>query len=101
MTDQEEEETTESVPDTPEQRVADADLLDRVIKASGLSARRFAMEKLVRDERTVRRWLAKKRPMPEVVRTWLHASLEGGSTAQRRIPKDVREWLEALLAGEV
>jgi len=42
-----------------------ADLLRRAIEASGLSARRFAREILLRDERTVRRWLAGDSPIPE------------------------------------
>lgn len=49
---------------------AGADVLRAAIDASGLSARRFAVELLVRDERTVRRWLTGE-PMPSVVREWL------------------------------
>lgn len=49
---------------------ANADLLRAAIEASGLSARRFATEILIRDERTVRRWLAGEE-MPVVVREWL------------------------------
>lgn len=45
----------------------ESDLLAKAIKASGLSQRRFAVEVLIRDERTVRRWLAGDRPIPEVV----------------------------------
>ena len=40
------------------------DLLRSAIEASGLSARRFAVELLAVDERTVRRWLAGDRDMP-------------------------------------
>lgn len=40
------------------------DLLRAAIEASGLSARRFAVDVLAVDERTVRRWLAGDRDMP-------------------------------------
>lgn len=39
-------------------------LLRAAIEASGLSARRFAVEVLAVDERTVRRWIAGDREMP-------------------------------------
>ena len=42
-------------------------LLRGAIAASGLSARRYATEVLTRDERTVRRWLAGKSPIPRAV----------------------------------
>jgi len=42
-------------------------LLRAAIAASGLSARRYATEVLTRDERTVRRWLAGKSPIPRAV----------------------------------
>lgn len=38
--------------------MSDADRLRQVIAATGLSDRRFAVQVLLRDERTVRRWLA-------------------------------------------
>lgn len=47
--------------------VTDPELLIKAIEASGLSARRFAVEVLMRDERTIRRWLAGDSPIPEVV----------------------------------
>ena len=50
------------------------DLLRRAIKASGLSARQFAMTILMRDERTIRRWLAGKSPIPAAVVRWLQAN---------------------------
>jgi len=37
------------------------------ISVSGLSIREFADRVLVRDQRTIRRWLAGDRPIPEVV----------------------------------
>lgn len=42
-------------------------LLERAIEASGLSARQFARKVLIRDERTIRRWLAGDSPIPEPV----------------------------------
>lgn len=53
--------------------MTDAELLRDAIEASGLSARRFAVEVLIRDERTVRRWLAGDSPIPTVVVEWLRA----------------------------
>lgn len=47
--------------------MTDPELLIKAIEASGLSARRFAVEVLMRDERTIRRWLAGDSPIPEVV----------------------------------
>lgn len=47
--------------------MTDVELLRARILASGLSARRFAREILTRDERTVRRWLAGKSPIPKAV----------------------------------
>ena len=46
----------------------DTELLAAAIKASGLSARRFAVEVLDVDERTVRRWLAGDRELQGTVR---------------------------------
>lgn len=46
-------------------------LLRQRITESGLSARRFAMEVLKRDERTIRRWLAGDSPIPKEVRAFL------------------------------
>lgn len=47
------------------------DLLARVIAASGLSARQYATTRLLRDERTVRRWLAGDAPIPKPVAEYL------------------------------
>lgn len=46
-------------------------LLQQRIDESGLSARRFAYEVLLRDERTIRRWIAMDSPIPQVVADWL------------------------------
>lgn len=48
-------------------------LLRKAIEESGLSARQFAVRVMLRDERTVRRWLARKSPIPEPVVRWLQA----------------------------
>jgi hypothetical protein len=47
------------------------DLLARLIAESGLSARVYARDVLLRDERTVRRWLAGDSPIPEPVVAFL------------------------------
>ena len=57
--------------------LADSELLRRAIAASGLSARRFALEVMGRNDRSVRRWLADE-PMPVVVHDWLTRYLERG-----------------------
>ncbi len=51
--------------------MTDRDLLARVIAASGLSARQYAVTVLLRDERTVRRWLAGDSPIPAPVVEYL------------------------------
>jgi hypothetical protein len=54
---------------------SDADKLRLVIERSGMSARAFAFDILLRDERTVRRWLAGDSPIPEPVVAFLDAQL--------------------------
>ena len=51
--------------------MTDTELLSTAIKASGLSARRFAVEVLVRDPRTLFRWLSGSNPLPQAVRAHL------------------------------
>lgn len=46
-------------------------LLRAAIKASGLSATAYARQVLIRNPRTVRRWLAGDSPIPEAVREFL------------------------------
>lgn len=41
--------------------------LRAAIEASGMSARQYAADVLLRDERTVRRWLAGDSPIPDPV----------------------------------
>ena len=48
-----------------------ADVLRGAIAASGLSARQYAVEVLLRDERTVRRWLDGSSPIPAPVMQFL------------------------------
>ena len=43
------------------------ELLRTAIERSGLSARQYAVTVLLRDERTVRRWLAGDSPIPQPV----------------------------------
>lgn len=45
--------------------------LRAAIEASGLSARRFAVEVMGRDERTVRRWLSGETEIPDSAAQWL------------------------------
>lgn len=49
-----------------------AAVLRRAIAASGMSARQYAVTVLLRDERTVRRWLAGDSPIPEAVVAFLN-----------------------------
>lgn len=60
--------TPAPVPQTKAERIA---LLREAIKRSGLSNRKFAEKVLVRDERTVRRWLAGDGEIPDAVARWL------------------------------
>lgn len=51
-----------------------AELLAKRIAESGLSQREFAVTVLLRDERTIRRWLAGDSPIPEPVLRFLSAT---------------------------
>jgi hypothetical protein len=55
----------------------DAEKLARVIKASGLSVGAFARDVVLRDERTVFRWLSGESPIPEPVAAKLDEWLAG------------------------
>ena len=46
----------------------DKELISKAIEVSGLSVRRFAREILVREPRTVWRWLAGENALPTAVR---------------------------------
>ena len=48
-------------------RNPNVELLKRAIKKSGMSARQYAVVRLTRNERTIRRWLEGKTPIPKVV----------------------------------
>jgi hypothetical protein len=69
-----------------EESLPDAELLSRAIKASGLSVRRFARERLVREPRTVWRWLQGP----------VYAE-DGSLTSSNALPRAVRETLEVYL----
>jgi hypothetical protein len=58
--------------------VTDPELLAAAIQASGLSARKYAERVLVRDERTIRRWLSGESPLPKPVRDFLQAQIAKG-----------------------
>lgn len=47
------------------------ELLEARIDASGLSTSKFAERVLLRDGRTVRRWLSGESPIPNIVMEWL------------------------------
>ena len=51
--------------------MTDPELLREVIRGSGMSAVRYATDVLLRDARTIRRWLADDSPMPKPVRSFL------------------------------
>lgn len=53
------------------EKAARIKLLQRAIELSGLSARQFATQVLIRDERTVRKWLHGDSEVPDVVRDFL------------------------------
>jgi len=61
---------------TPKTRTEQVELLRETIKASGLSAQKYAEEKLIRDPRTIRRWLAGKAPIPQAVLDFLTRGTE-------------------------
>lgn len=53
------------------ERDPDLALLERAIAKSGLSANQFAENILIRDRRTVARWLSGELALPKEVRKWL------------------------------
>lgn len=55
--------------------MTDAEKLRLVIERSGMSARAFATDILMRDERTIRRWLAGDRKVPAIVVRFLDDQL--------------------------
>lgn len=57
-------------------------LLRNAIERSGLSARQYAKRVLLRDERTVRRWLAGD-PMPAVVVEFLRGEESNARKARK------------------
>lgn len=48
-------------------------LLRRRIAESELSTSRFAVEVMIRQPRTIRRWVSGESPVPKVVVEWLEA----------------------------
>ena len=70
-----------------EKTLADSELLSRAIKASGKSVRRFAREELVREPRTVWRWLSG----PQL-------NEDGSVKSTNALPLRVREFCQAYLA---
>lgn len=58
---------------SPEEQARRIGLLQEAIAASGLSNRQYAEQVLVRDERTIRRWLAGVNPIPAMVVKFIEA----------------------------
>jgi hypothetical protein len=56
---------------TPKTQQETVELLKRRILESGLSVRQFAIQVMVREDRTVRRWLSGESPVPNMVVDWL------------------------------
>ena len=54
---------------------AEVALLKAAIKKSGMSARKYAVVRLTRNERTIRRWLTGETPIPRVVIPFLQSEL--------------------------
>lgn len=46
-------------------------LLRQAIAASGLSVSAYARQVMIRESRTVRRWLSGESPIPKAVAEWL------------------------------
>lgn len=59
----------------------DKELVRAAIKHSRKSVTRFATEDLVREPRTVRRWLAGDAPVPQLVRRFLEDLLKNVADA--------------------
>ena len=61
----------------------DVEWLQAAIQKSGLSARQYAMQRLTRNERTIRRWLTGQTPIPKVVLPFLRS--EAGELSKPEI----------------
>lgn len=55
----------------PRTRSEERELLEQRIEESGLRTSAFARDVLIREPRTVRRWLAGDSPIPNRVKEWL------------------------------
>ena len=53
--------------DVPKTRAEEIALLRSVIERSGLSVRSFARDVLIREDRTIFRWLKGEAPIPKLV----------------------------------
>ena len=69
--------------DGGEDRGRDIARLKQAIELSGLSDRQFAKQVLIRDERTIRRWIAGDRPIPQAVREKIDELLDSPADEQR------------------
>ena len=59
------------MPQNPKTQTEAIGLLERRIKEAGMSTSKFAEKVLLRDGRTVRRWLSGESPIPHAVMDWL------------------------------
>lgn len=57
-------------------RAEQGTMLREAIRRSGLSARQYAKQILVRDERTIRRWLSGESPIPDAVVRFLEQTTQ-------------------------
>jgi hypothetical protein len=64
--------------------MADTDLIRLAIRHSGLSDRRFAADILLRDERTIRRYLAGDSRLSERVRAFLVDYIQDQRAVKRK-----------------
>lgn len=55
----------------PRTSTEEMELLERRIEESGLKTSRFARDVLIREPRTIRRWLTGDSPIPNRVKEWL------------------------------
>ena len=60
-----------------------ADKLRVLIKHSGLSVSAFARVVVMREPRTVRRWLSGESPIPVVVQAWMDANTQPSGEGRR------------------
>jgi hypothetical protein len=63
--------------------MTDVELLNTAISRSGLSARAFAEDVLVREYRQIKRWKRREHPIPSLVRRKLEALVQPGEKVRK------------------